>query len=112
MSKGTMTISSTATIITLTTASIAIPAVIAVTSSSNAITAAYSGCYHTHIYNWMVQPSLATTAILTSVTAGFGNLVVAYGYSMVGTSATSCVVSTIVTTTLFVKSATFAGAQY
>lgn len=107
-----MTISATAGIYTLTVAPAAITTVIAVTVPYNAVTAAYSGCYHTHIYNWMVQPSLATTAILTSVTAGFGNLVVAYGYSMVGTSSTSCVVSTIVTTTLFVKSATFVGAQY
>ena len=52
----------------------------------------------------MAQPTLAAAVIVNSVTAGFGNDVVGYGYAMVGTATTSCVVSTIVTTTFLVKS--------
>jgi hypothetical protein len=52
----------------------------------------------------MAQPTLSSTAVVTSVTAGFGNSVVGYGYAMVGTATTSCVAATIVTTTLFLKS--------
>jgi len=70
-------------------------------------TASYSGCYHSHLYNWMAQPQLAAT----TVTAGFGNAVVAYGYAMTGTVITSCSSATIVTTTLF-KSNIFTGAQF
>jgi hypothetical protein len=64
-----------------------------------------------HIYNWIAMPTLATTSIVTSVTTGFGNAVVGYGYAMVGTATTACAVSTIVTATLF-ATATFKGAQY
>jgi len=55
----------------------------------------------------MAQPQLAAT----TVTAGFGNAVVAYGYAMTGTVITSCSSATIVTTTLF-KSNIFTGAQF
>jgi len=47
LSKGTATYSST----TVTSTAAAIAPVILIT-----ITAAYSGCYHSHIYNWMAQP--------------------------------------------------------
>jgi hypothetical protein len=105
MSKGTATYSAgTAAVTTITIGTIA-------TQTLTTITNVYSGCWHSHIYNWMAQPTLAATAIVTSVTSGFGNSVVGYGYAMVGTATTSCVASTIVTTTLFLKSV-FYGAQY
>lgn len=71
----------------------------------------YNGCWHMHIYNWIAMPTLATTNIVTSLTTGFGNAVVGYGYAMVGTATTACAVSTIVTATLF-GTATFLGAAY
>jgi hypothetical protein len=64
----------------------------------------YNGCWHSHIYNWIAMPTIATTSIVTSVTSGFGNAVVGYGYAMVGTTTTACAVSTIVTSTLFASS--------
>jgi hypothetical protein len=67
----------------------------------------YSGCYHTHLYNWMAQPQLAATTIY----AGFGNSAIAYGYAMTGTAVTTCAAVTVVTSTLF-KTTIFNGAQF
>jgi len=71
------------------------------------ITTLFSGCYHSHLYNWLAQPQVSAT----TVTAGFGNAAVAYGYAMSGTAVTSCTTVAIVTSTLF-KTLIFSGAQF
>jgi len=49
-------------------------------------TAVYTGCHHSHLYNWLAQPAISTTTAV----AGFGNSAVAYGYAMTGTTVTAC----------------------
>ena len=44
-------------------------------------THSYSGCTHTHLYNWMGTPQITANA-----QAGIGDAVVAYGYAMSGTN--------------------------
>lgn len=69
-----------------------------------------------HIYNWIAMPSMTASGAVTSVTNGFGDSVVGYGYSMVGTATTDCAVSAIVDQTNGIFSAagsgTFTGGQY
>jgi len=73
----------------------------------------YSGCWHSHIYNWIAMPSMSGAGAVTSVVNGFGDAVVGYGYSMVGTATTDCTVSAVVTTSLFVTTGTlFKGGQF
>jgi hypothetical protein len=109
LTKGTATYTAIGqTVPTHTDAAIATNSVAAILST---ITNVYSGCWHMHIYNWIAMPTLSSTSAVTSVTAGFGNAVVGYGYAMVGTATTACAVATIVTTTLFTSSK-FYGAQY
>lgn len=66
LTKGSNAISTTATIVTTTSAAAGIPAVIAVTVSVYAATIKFTGCVHSHIYNWMMQPSFVTSAAVTS----------------------------------------------
>lgn len=85
----------------------------AVTTPTSTVTVAYTGCYHSHIYNWIAMPSMSATGAVTSATNGFGSAVCAYGYSMVGTATTDCTVSAIVTTDIFVTTGTlFKGGQF
>lgn len=79
----------------------------AITTILISITAAYTGCYHSHLYNWLAQPQIAATTVV----AGFASSAVAYGYAMSGTAVTSCGALALVTTTLF-KSSVFYGAQF
>jgi len=89
------------------------PAVTAVQGQTSTIAVAYSGCWHSHIYNWIAMPSMSATAAVTSASNGFGSAVCAYGYSMRGTATTDCVVSSIVTTDLFPSGgSTFVGGAY
>jgi hypothetical protein len=77
------------------------------------VTAVYTGCWHSHIYNWIAMPSMSAAGAVTSVVNGFGDAVVGYGYSMVGTATTDCTVSAIVTTDLFLTTGTeFVGGSY
>lgn len=83
------------------------------TADVSTITVAYTGCYHSHIYNWIAMPSMTASGAVTSATNGFGSAVCAYGYSMVGTATTDCTVSAIVTTDIFVTTGTlFKGGQF
>jgi len=98
---GTNTIATTATIITTILPATAV--------SVYLVAAKFSGCVHTHMYNWMMQPQISGTS--TSVLQGLGNNLVAYGYAMTGT--TTCAVGTMVSTSLFLSaSSTFNGGQY
>jgi len=101
LTKGTATFSTVSVVVI----QIAIPTTSSQTTIS--ILAAYGGCYHSHLYNWMAQPQLA----VTTQYGGYGNSVVGYGYAMSGTAVTSCTSATVVTTTLF-KANIFTGAQY
>merc|ERR1719386_148177 len=110
LTAGTWAYSPAATAIEYTAASGGTPAV---TGSTTAITVAYTGCYHSHIYNWIAMPSMTAAGAVTSATNGFGSAVCAYGYSMVGTATTDCTVSAIVTTDIFVTAGTlFKGGQF
>merc|ERR1719386_182691 len=85
----------------------------AVESTVSTVTVAYTGCYHSHIYNWIAMPSMSAAGAVTSATNGFGSAVCAYGYSMVGTATTDCAVSAIVTTDIFVTTGTlFKGGRF
>lgn len=55
------------------------------------------------------MPTMSGSGAVTSLTNGFGDAVVGYGYSMVGTATTDCTVSAIVTTTLFTGTAFVGG---
>lgn len=107
LTAGTWAYSPAANTITYTAAA---PAVTSTTSTS---TLAFTGCWHSHIYNWIAMPSMSASGAVTSATNGFGSAVCAYGYSMVGTATTDCTVSAIVTTDFFVTTGTlFKGGRY
>jgi len=101
LTKGT----STFTTVAITVTAPIIPAPVPTIS----VAASYGGCYHSHIYNWMAQPQVSGST--PTITSGFGNSVVAYGYAMTGTAVTSCTAAAVVTATLF-KTNIFTGAQY
>jgi len=92
---------------TFATATYTVTGAIPATASVSAITAAYAACYHTHLYNWLAQPQVAAT----TVTGGFGNSAIAYGYAMSGTAVTSCIMTATIYASLF-KSNIFTGAQF
>lgn len=115
LTAGTWAYAPAATTITYTaavTTGTPAPAVVGTTAAST-ITVAYTGCYHSHIYNWIAMPSMSAAGAVTSATNGFGSAVCAYGYSMVGTATTDCAVSAIVTTDIFVTTGTlFKGGRF
>merc|ERR1712183_521182 len=91
LTAGTWAYASAAQTITYTAAT---PApVTAITSTASTSTLAFTGCYHSHIYNWIAMPSMSASGAVTSSVNGFGSAVCAYGYSMVGTATTDFTVT-------------------
>lgn len=76
------------------------------TSPAPNVAHAYTGCTHSHLYNWMGTPRFTANAL-----AGIGDSMVAYGYAMSGTTLAACAIPTIVTTTLF-STTIFNGARF
>jgi len=79
--------------------------------ASNVASWALSGCSHSHVYSFIGQPMVTTSA--TSID-GLVDAVAAYGYTMTGASVTACAASSVVTATTFYNSTTkvFMGSKY